>query len=111
MNTFILLAVFATIASMAVAAPAGDTQAAAHLRNRRSQYSNLLNSILELAERQEADVDSDTLLDALAGAEEYGLLDNEELADLQDYVDKQGMLTNLLGGLMGWEDYHYIKCS
>ena len=101
MNTFILLAVFATIASMAVAAPAGDTQAAAHLRNKRSQYSNLLNSILELAERQEADVDSDTLLDALAGAEEYGLLDNEELADLQDYVDKQGMLTNLLGGLMG----------
>ena len=88
MKTFILLALFVAVAMSAPSA-FEDNQAAAHLRNKRSQYTDLLNNLLELAERQEqAEAESNDLINALAVMEEYGLLDNEEVAALQDYVDQ-----------------------
>ena len=99
MKTFILLAL---CVAMAMSAPSAseDNQAAAHLRNKRSQYANLLNNLLELAERQEAQVESSDLIDALAEMQEYGLLDDvDELAELQEYLDarQQGLLDTFLG--------------
>lgn len=105
MNTLLLaLSVALICTSLVTAAPmaaSNSNEAAAHLRNRRSQYANLMDSILELAERQEEEMDTDAIIEALAGVEEYGLLDNEELADLQEYVDKQNMLNSLMGSLLG----------
>ena len=100
MKTFILLALFV---AMAISSPSAseDNQAAAHLRNKRSQYTDLLNRILELAERREqAQAEKNDLKDALAVMEEYGLLDNEEVAALQEYVDAQGG-AGLPGGIPG----------
>ncbi len=102
MNTLLLTVSALLCVTLATAAPsvASDSnKVAAHLRNRRSQYANLMDSILELAERQEDNRDTDAVIEALAGAEEYGLLDNEELAELQDFVDKQNLLSGLLGSL------------
>ena len=97
MKTFILLALFV---AMAMSAPSAseDNQAAAHLRNKRSRYSNILNNLMELAERQQAQVESSDLIDALAVMEKYGLLDNEQVAALQDYVEVQNGVLGLLGG-------------
>ena len=91
---------------MAMSAPSAseDNQAAAHLRNKRSQYTDLLNNLLELAERQEqAEAESNDLINALAVMEEYGLLDNEEVAALQDYVDQAVQQGPLFGLLDGWK--------
>ena len=95
MKTFILLALFVAV-GMSAPSASEDNQAAAHLRNKRSQYSNILNNLMELAERQQAQAESSDLIDALAVMEEYGLLDNEEVAALQDYVEAQN-----LGALLG----------
>ena len=107
MKTFILLALFV---AMAMSAPSEDNQAAAHLRNKRSRFSNVLNNLMELAEREQAQAESNDLIDALAVMEEYGLLDNKEVAALQDYVEIQE--GGLLGGLLeGWSkklNYSYI---
>lgn len=100
MKCLILFTLCVAMASVVISAPAAKNEAA-HARNRRSQYANLLNSILQLSDRQEAEIESEQLVDALAEMEEYGLLDDEQLANLQDYVNQQTLpFGNILGSML-----------